>query len=241
LVILLLAGGVIGGLFFVWPMFEEHGRLSSELATAQVENQKLATRVSDLERMKSELEASQAELAVTVQLKEQALAEITKAQEELAKKLETEIAQGDVAVKMREGQLVVDLVDQILFDSGEAELNDKGKAVLLKVGETMVKMKDKVIQVGGHTDDVRIADKLLEKFPSNWELSTARATNVVRFLQDTAKVPGERLVAAGFSQYRPIAGNSTKTGRKRNRRIEVTLLAAPTPEKSTAAAAPKKK
>src|SRR5690606_19606235 len=114
----------------------------------------------------------------------------------------------------------------ILFDSGEAELNDGGKKVLAKVGETFAKMGDKIIQVGGHTDDVPISPKLHDRFPSNWELSTARATHVVRFLQDEGKIPGSRLLATGFSQYRPVASNASRGGRKKNRRIEVVLLPA---------------
>ncbi len=222
----LLGAGAAAFLLY-WPLHQDHARLDKELADSQVENGKLASRVDELEKKNGELQASQQELAVTVQLKEQALAELTKQQEELTKKLQSEIASGDVLIKTREGQLVVDLVDQILFDSGESELNEQGKAVLLKVGETLVKSKDKAIWVGGHTDDVPISDKLVAKFPSNWELSTARATNVVRFLQEQAKVPGERLVASGFSQFRPLAGNSTKTGRKKNRRIELALLPLP--------------
>lgn len=225
----LLMLGLVGlGLFVALvflPLRQQTEHQAQILAAAQATNEALTKQVSTLEQKRAELEATQAELSVTVQLKEQALTELTRAQEELAEKLEQEISVGDVLIKQRDGQLVVDLMDQILFDSGEAELNEQGKSVLAKVGDTFVKMKDKAIQVGGHTDDVPISDKLRSQFPSNWELSTTRATNVVRFLQDVAKVPGSRLVAAGFSQYRPTTSNHTKAGRKKNRRIELVLLA----------------
>src|SRR5262249_24083127 len=136
-----------------------------------------------------------------------------------------EIAQGDVIIKQYKGELVVDLVDQILFASGESELGDKGKAVLKQVGETLLKVPDKVLQIGGHTDNQPISGKLKDKWVSNWELSSARALNVVHYLEDEVNIPGERLVAAGFSEFRPIGKNASKDGRKRNRRIEVVLLA----------------
>lgn len=63
-----------------------------------------------------------------------------------------------------------------------------------------------------------------ERFPTNWELSTARATNVVRFLQESGNIPGERLVAMGFAQYRPAASNASASGRQQNRRIELVLI-----------------
>ena len=119
---------------------------------------------------------------------------------------------------------MVDLVDKLLFEQGQAEINETGKRVLVQVADTFRKLEDKIIQVGGHTDSVPISEKLVQIFPTNWELSTTRATNVVRFLQDECKLPGERLIAAGFSQYRPVSSNKTSSGRKRNRRIEVTLL-----------------
>jgi len=119
---------------------------------------------------------------------------------------------------------VVDLIDKIVFDSGEAELNDAGKEVLRQVGETLAKVPDEILQVTGHTDNKPISRKLAERFPTNWELSVARATNVVRFLQEEVKIPGDRLVAAGMAEYRPVATNRTATGRRRNRRIEVRLL-----------------
>jgi len=201
---------------------------TQEAAAAVENNATLAARVQELEKQRTDLEAAQAELQLTLQVKDQALAEVEKTQAELASKLDAEIQKGDVLIKQRAGgELVVDLVDQILFDSGAAELNDKGKEVLRKVGETFIKVEKKLIQIGGHTDNVPISPKLEKSFASNWELSAARATNVVRFLQDDVKVPGERLVASAFSQFRPATTNATKKGRRKNRRIEVVLL--PTP------------
>jgi chemotaxis protein MotB len=200
------------------------GEAQRQLALAADANAKLTGSVEQLESAKNALEAAQANLQAAVQVKEQALAELTHTQDELSAKLQAEIAKGDVLINQRAGELVVDLVDQILFEPGEADLNEQGKAVLRKVGDTFAAVKDKVVQVGGHTDAMAISPKLKERFPTNWELSTTRASNVVRFLQEECGMPGERLVAAGFSQYRPVAKNTTKTGRRHNRRIEVVLL-----------------
>ena len=208
------------------PVIQQSREQAHELALATDTNARLSARLAELDQARTELEAAQAQLQSAVEQKEQALAELTRAQEELAQKLEQEIKKGDVLINQRAGQLVVELVDQILFDSGEAELNDQGKAVLKKVGETLLKVPDKVLEVGGHTDNVPISPKLVDRFPSNWELSTARATNVVRFLADEVKVPGSRLVATGFSEFRPVTSNTTKSGRRKNRRIEVVLLPA---------------
>jgi chemotaxis protein MotB len=84
-------------------------------------------------------------------------------------------------------------------------------------------MDDKQIQVSGHTDSNPISDKLTQQFPTNWELSVARAVNVVRFLQEKANVPPKNLTATGYGQYHPIASNKSNAGRARNRRIEILL------------------
>jgi len=177
-----------------------------------------------LEAKIRELEEERDRIAEDARRKEEALEAMRQAQEELRERLQAEVAKGSVLISQQRGELVVDLIDKIVFDSGEAELNEEGQEVLRKVGETLAKVPDKIIQVSGHTDAKPIAGKLAEKFPTNWELSVARATNVVRFLQEEVKIPGDRLVAAGLAEFRPIASNRTKAGRSKNRRIEVRLL-----------------
>jgi len=96
--------------------------------------------------------------------------------------------------------------------------------ILERVGKVLKNTKNKIIRVEGHTDNVAIKPPLLEKFPSNWELSTARATNVVRFLQDKVGIEPVRLEAIGMSEYHPVATNKTPAGRSKNRRIEINLM-----------------
>jgi chemotaxis protein MotB len=112
-------------------------------------------------------------------------------------------------------QIAVNLVDQILFKSGDADLSPEGKKVLDRVGAVLKKLTDKQILIGGHTDSRPIHN---ERFASNWELSAARAVNVVRYLGETVGVDASKLTAAGFSQYHPRGRSLAK-----NRRIEILL------------------
>jgi len=119
--------------------------------------------------------------------------------------------------------LSVDVAEKIFFDSGRAVLKEGGKEVLAKVGEALKSYDNKVIRVVGYTDNVPIAKSMQNVYPTNWELSVARATNVVRYLQDVG-VPPERMVAAGRGEFAPIAPNDTPEGRQKNRRIEIMLI-----------------
>lgn len=197
-------------------------------------NSTLDAQVAELKKTRSELTQARAQLKAELDDKQkaldaqqQAMAQMQATQSELQTKLDAEIKKGNVAIRQRQGQLVLDLTDRILFDSGSAELNTKGKKVLRQVADTLAKVKGKLIQVGGHTDSMPISGKLKKEFASNWELSSARAVNVVHFLQDQCKIPGSRLAAVGFSQYHPIASNTRASGRRKNRRIEVMLMPAP--------------
>ena len=138
-------------------------------------------------------------------------------------KLEQEIASGQIQVQRLRGQLRVDMVDEILFDSGEATLKPEGQTVLEKVASVLADA-NRIIQVQGHTDNVPIKGRLAERFPSNWELSAARAVNVVRFLHEKAGLDPRTLSATGLSEYRPRESNESEAGRQMNRRIEILLV-----------------
>jgi chemotaxis protein MotB len=147
-----------------------------------------------------------------------------KSYEDLQAGLKSEIAAGEIKITQLQGKLTVNLVDRILFDSGKAEIKDDGRKVLDKVGGVLNTVKDKNIRIEGHTDNKPITGDLLSKYPSNWELSTARATAVARYLQDKDKVDPSRLVAAGYGEFRPVASNDTVESRALNRRIEIVLV-----------------
>ncbi len=141
----------------------------------------------------------------------------------IATSLKDEIATQDIEIVEMEDTFKVVFIDKILFDSGSAEINDKGKQLLLVVAESIRAHKDESILVEGHTDNLPLGPTLKEKFPSNWELSVARAAAVVRFLQKEGRLQPERLAARGYSFYRPVASNKNREGRRQNRRIEIIL------------------
>jgi chemotaxis protein MotB len=190
---------------------EETGKAMAEMRQTidrlQAENQDLAHQVEQ-ERI----------------AREARIAQMKSTYDELVQKMETEIQRGEITISELQGKLTVNMVDRILFDSGKADIKPAGLEVLKRVGDILKEVADKDIRVEGHTDNVPISPRLQQSFPSNWELSTARATNVVHFLQDRIGIAGERLSACGFSQYSPVAANDTPEGRAQNRRIQIELV-----------------
>jgi chemotaxis protein MotB len=115
------------------------------------------------------------------------------------------------------------MVDAILFDSGKAEVKPEGQAILQKIVSIVKDVKDRAIRVEGHTDNVPIIGMLAKKYPTNWELSAARAINVARTLQEQGIDPAQ-LSTAAYGEYKPVAGNDTPEGKAKNRRIEIVLV-----------------
>ena len=239
---------------------EDNQQLSASKSTLEKEK-------SELEQVKASLEAKTLQLTAKTAELEQAKADLTKRSDELAAQkagleadkaallkasqdkeaqyqslvgdLKKEVNDGQLKITQYQNMLTVDVADKILFDSGKADLKADGKAVLKKVGAALTK-SDKYIRVVGHTDNVPLSANAA--YASNWELSAARATVVVRFLQDQAKLDPKRLVAGGRGEYAPVAPNDSPANRQKNRRIEITLLdknlveamAVPTAESTTA-------
>jgi chemotaxis protein MotB len=202
----------------------------ASVAAATAAQKELSDKVEKLEGEKAELATAKEDLSKEVEAKSGELAELKGTYDKLEDKMKDEIAKGDISLSQDGGRLRVGLVDKILFDSGEAAISKRGEEVLARVGAVLAAIDDKQIQVSGHTDRTPISDKLVGQFPSNWELSTARAINVVRFLSEKATVPPQRLVASGYGEYHPIANNKTAAGRARNRRIEILLTPALAPK-----------
>lgn len=168
------------------------------------------------------LELQQEKLAVLQ--KEEKISDLEKTRREIETNLKEQIAQKDIKIEEIEGRLKVTFVDKILFDSGSVTIRDKGKAVLLRLAESFKDNPTQDIIVEGHTDDMKIGPALQQRFPTNWELSAARATAVVRFLQEQGNIAPERLTASGFSFYKPVADNNSEEGRRQNRRIEIIMV-----------------
>jgi chemotaxis protein MotB len=221
LLALLLVIAAAGAAYFYFtehqPLVEELRRNNAALgaaghATDEAKAQLVAALASNAELQRAEAQARE-DLA-------RAAAQRT-ADEALLAQLKKEV--GGAEVKSAEEGITVTLVDKILFKSGEADLTPDGEALLGRLG-SVLKDADKLIEVSGHADTTPVKSEIKQRYPTNWELSTARATNVVRFLQDKVGVKPRRLMAAGFGSSRPVASNATAAGRAKNRRIEILLL-----------------
>jgi chemotaxis protein MotB len=130
-------------------------------------------------------------------------------------------AQVDVGTTM--DGVVISLAGNVLFDSGKADLRPEG----LKLLDTLtnrLRVMPNDLRIEGHTDDTPINTPL---YPTNWELSSARATSVARYFSERGGIPPARLTAAGYGEFRPATPNTTREGRARNRRVDIVILNAP--------------
>lgn len=177
-----------------------------------------------IDRMEEEKRVLTAQLEKEQLARQARIAAMKTTYDQLVEKMESEIERGEITISELQGQLTVNLVERILFDSGQADLKTAGLQVLHRVGDILKEVTDKDIRVEGHTDNIPISPRLKQTFASNWELSTARATNVVHFLQQRKGIPGARLSICGYGPYQPIARNDTVTNRAQNRRIQIVLV-----------------
>ena len=199
------------------------GELEAETARANDLAKQLSGREQDLnERLKTEA-AEKARLEKERAAKEAEIQRLTQTHAELTKSLEAEIAKGDIKIKQVRDRLTINMVDRVLFDSGQSQVKPAGLQVLKQVSDILKKVTDKQIRIEGHTDNVPIGVKLRGRFPTNWELSTARATSVVRYLIEDGGVDRANLLAVGYADTRPLVANDTEEGRTANRRIEIAL------------------
>lgn len=181
------------------------GDLSKTVDDLKAENLRLKDEVAQLQQQKSEVQKT------------------SKTYEELVQKMKGEISKGEVTISELKGRLTVNLVEAVLFDSGKAEVKPNGRLVLQKVVDILKNVKDKAIRIEGHTDNVPIVGALTRRYPSNWELSAARAINVAKYLQQQGIDPA-LLSADAYGPYRPVASNDSAEGRAKNRRIEIVLV-----------------
>lgn len=138
----------------------------------------------------------------------------------LIEQLEKEVASGQLEIHRLKGRLQVRALDQILFNTGSTVINPEGRTVLAHVAQQIRELGGHRVRVEGHTDSIPIST---ERFPSNWELSAARAAGVARYLVEQGLDPA-KLTAAGLGEFHPIASNGSAQGRARNRRIEIVLV-----------------
>jgi chemotaxis protein MotB len=139
---------------------------------------------------------------------------------ELTRRFKSLIDAGKLSVKIVEGRMVVALGTDILFGSGSARLSEAGESAIEEVTKTLAGIEGRKFQIEGHTDNVPIQTA---QFPSNWELASARALNVLKWMVKSG-MPGNRISAAAFADTQPIASNDTKEGKAANRRIEIVVV-----------------
>jgi chemotaxis protein MotB len=195
---------------------QEKNKLQGNFNTLKERFASLEQRNTTMEQQVGSLQQEKASLVAASQQQQQQY-------EALVQGLSSEVEKGQLQVRQYKNMLTVDLAEKIFFDSGRATLKPGGKDVLKKVGEALKGYENKIIRVVGHTDNVPIAKSMQGTFPTNWDLSVARATNVVRFLQEVG-IPPERMVPSGRGEYDPVAPNDTAEGRQKNRRIEIMLI-----------------
>lgn len=190
-------------------LLEATEALAGERSRRSRSEEQIAEAQQERERLLEELNRLQAEAR-----------ERQRIYDEIVERFQSLIDAGQLDVTLVDGRLVINMPQDILFGSGSASLSEEGQQALAQVGTVLADFRDRRFQVEGHTDNVPISTS---RFPSNWELSAARALAVVHLLVDNG-VPPDALSAAGYGEFRPVAPNDSAQNRERNRRIEIVIL-----------------
>ena len=232
---LLAALLIVLAAFFVWDKIRsnkkyknletEHQQTAEEFLKYKSENESMEANYSDLQRrydaLNSQLGGTQSEnvsLKKIVADQDSALKALKALKSDVSKAL-SNFTSDELKIQEKDGKLYVLLMDKLLFKSGSPDIEKKGRTAITKIAKELAKNPDFGILVEGHTDNQPIKNSV---FKDNWDLSTARATTVVRFLSESG-LPQKRLTAAGRGEYSPIASNGTDAGRAQNRRTEIIL------------------
>ncbi len=202
---------------------EDREALEGQVAGLTQERDLLAAALQEKGDLLRAQEAEKGRLEQERATKEAEIERLTSTHAELTRSLQDEIAKGDIRIQQVRDRLRINMVDRVLFDSGQGYVKPAGLKVLKQMSAILKNVTDKQIRIEGHTDNVPIGVKLQGQFPTNWELSTARATSVVRYLTEKGGVVAANLSAIGYGETRPVANNETEEGRRANRRIEILL------------------
>jgi chemotaxis protein MotB len=212
-------------------------QLQASLDKLTADNKAYEDKVAQLSLQNQAMSEQLRKLGISVEDQKRSLEESNKALEELKAKerqaqqrlatfrgmierFQKMIESGKLRVRIVRGRMVVELSENILFDSGRADLKTEGQAALTEVATVLASIADRDFQIAGHTDNIPIKSA---KYPSNWHLSSARALTVAIYLAEHG-VPPVRLSAAGYADTQPAAPNDTPEGRQQNRRIEIVLM-----------------
>ena len=201
----------------------EVNRLEAMAAALKSEGQKDEAQIKELQtsltNLKTELDAVQDEKERV----KAAMAGMKKTYDSLVRDLKNQIENQEVTIEQFKEKLTVNLVDRILFRSGRSYITREGRETLSKLGEILKTVEDKRIRIIGHTDDLPLREKLRVVYPTNWELSSARAVAVTRYFIDRCGLDPRKLEPTGRSYYDPVASNDTEEGQARNRRVEIVI------------------
>jgi chemotaxis protein MotB len=184
----------------------------------QLENE--VSRLSTLLNQRGDETALLRSRLESMSMLEQEIRERNRIYQEVIGRFQSLIDAGQLSVSISRGRMVINLPQDILFESGSATLGREGRATLTQVANVLADIPDRTFQVEGHTDDRPIATA---RFPSNWELSAGRALSVVHLLQEQGVRP-ENVSGAAYGEFQPVADNEDPTGRRLNRRIEIVML-----------------
>jgi len=198
-------------------------QLSGDLKKLQTQNAYLKNINQQQQKNIGTLKLELAKRRSVIQLQGKVIQLLDDTKKTIENSLKDQIAAQEIEIVEIDDKLKVIFVDKILFDSGSVEINPGGKELLKIMAGSLKENKDQDIVVEGHTDNVPLSAALRKRFPSNWELSTARAAAVARVFQQAGGIQPERLSARGYSFYRPVASNEIEEGRHQNRRIEIIL------------------
>jgi chemotaxis protein MotB len=198
------------------------------------------SKVSDLEKQKADIESNLQNVSSTAEknmassnmtIAEQAkrlkdLQDLIQSQKDIVNRLKKTVADAlvnfkpdELSVTIKDGKLYVSLQEKLLFQSGSAIVDPKGKQALSSLATVLNATPDINVMIEGHTDTVPIRGK----FEDNWALSVSRATSIVRILTNDYKVDSHRVIASGRGEFYPVADNKTADGRAKNRRTEIVL------------------
>jgi len=194
----------------------------SKLEEASKEEKKIGESLrKELSSMDGMVASLEEKLQMEKSMAKAKIEELKSTYDSLASELKGQLKSKEMTIKGFEEKLSITFVDRVLFGFGEVTITPEGRRILTRVGEILKNVHGMQIRVMGHTDNRPIKEEYQHKFPSNWELSSARAAAVVRYFQRESGLDPKSLEIAGRSFYRPVARNETEAGRAQNRRVEV--------------------
>jgi len=192
-------------------LHDEGPEINPDTLRKQCESQ-LSDKDAQIAKLQAEIE----------KLKQTEIPDLVRAKADLESKLKQELADYKAKLEMTERGLVVTFLAEVFFDSGKDVIKEKGKEALNKVAQVLnSEVASSPVAIEGHTD---IDPIKYSGWKSNWELSSGRALAVLHYFVDSCNVDPKRLSANAYGEYHPVAGNDTKEGKQKNRRVEIVIL-----------------